>query len=434
MQSQKSGFLRSLLSKWQSQATLMGKAVLPVLLVVRLVTLGVAGQTVWLDDFKEFVCNTRREGCSEVCFNRATPVSPIRLWTLQLVLVLASGLVFLCYLVHLTNQENQVKQGGEVKGHTMGAYLACMASVILLEVGFVVAQLFLYGFQVMPNLDCARMPCPYVTHCVAPRAQQKTAFLLIMFSVSCLSLLLSVAEAACVLQRARPWERQQAGAKSLQPGSKVEERRHFLSQLLARWHSPASLRGKTVLPVLQLTRLVIVGAVVRPVWQDELSEFVCDSREPGCKHAVHNQNFPFSLPLYWSLQEKLASGVKGHSLRAYLACLSAVILVDVGFAAGQCVNYGLSVPTHVHGNARPCPSQVSCVVSRATEKTVFTLLMFSLACVSALLSLVEMCVVLKRERPWDRRQDNAMTDTSGPQMGSKVNEEDDRTDTAKLNI
>lgn len=29
---------------------------------------------------------------------------------LQLLLVLAPGLVFLCYLIHLINQENQVKQ------------------------------------------------------------------------------------------------------------------------------------------------------------------------------------------------------------------------------------------------------------------------------------------------------------------------------------
>lgn len=78
----------------------------------------------------------------------------------QLLLVLSPGLVFLCYLLHLTNQEKQVRQwdvfvfsplnntwshcvmfvlkvkktDGEVKGHALGMYQACMVSVILIEV------------------------------------------------------------------------------------------------------------------------------------------------------------------------------------------------------------------------------------------------------------------------------------------------------------
>ncbi|XP_028992935.1 gap junction Cx32.2 protein-like isoform X1 [Betta splendens] len=298
MRSQKLGFLSRLLCKWPPQSSLIGKSMLPVLLLVRLVILGAAAHTAWGDDDK-FECNSRMPGCKEVCYDQLTPLAATRLWTLQLLLVLSPGLVFHCYLLHLINQENQVKKAdGKVKGHALGMYQACMVSVILIEVVFVLIQSLLYGFWVRVNYSCSRFPCSHHVDCFVPRSGQKTSFLFIMFITSCVSLLLSAVELICVMVR----NRQQHGADVVQSGSEVTEDPSFLEQLLSLWHCHSSLLGKTSLPVLQLIRVVMVGAAVQPVWDKEFTGFVCDTQQPGCTHAAFSHIFSLSLHQYWTLQ------------------------------------------------------------------------------------------------------------------------------------
>ncbi|KAK2856938.1 hypothetical protein Q5P01_005673 [Channa striata] len=462
MKSQKLGVLSSVLCKWQSQATLIGKSVLPVLLLIRLVILGAAAHTAWLDE-DEFVCNSHMPGCNVACYNKLTPIAPARLWTLQLVLVLAPGLVFFCYLIHLTNQENQGRRGdGEVRGHPRGAYLACMASVVLLEVVFVVMQSLLHGFWVNKHYRCETSPCPHQIDCVVPYAWEKSIFMILMFVTSCVSVLLNVMELLRALLFNKQSRRQTDPANAYQSGSEVEESPGFLRQLLNLWQSHAGLLGKTVLPVLQLIRLVVVVAAVKPVWDNDSRHFVCNTQQPGCSQSGFTQLFPFSLHHYWTLQVLLVlapgliflcylihiivlkkqSGpgtqVKGHVRGAYLALLSAVVLLEVGFAVVQYVAFGLSLSTGQTTNASPCPFSVDCYVSQATEKTLFMLIMFSVACLSGLLTLLEMCVVLRTARPCEEQQENKISETSGLQMAPTAKEEADSAEHkesyTKLNI
>nr|XP_020456394.1 gap junction Cx32.2 protein-like [Monopterus albus] len=449
MHIQEMGFLSSLLCKWQSQATFIGKAVLPVLLLIRMVILGAAAQTAWVDDEQDFECDTQQPGCSVACYNEFTPVSAERFWTLQLVLVWAPGLVFLCYLIHLTIQENQVRRGdGEVKGHALGAYLACMVSVILVEVGFTVAQPIVFGFQARNDQLCSVSPCPFRVDCASPHAWEKTAFLGIMLAASCASLLLCVVELVCVLCRAR--QRQPDGAKALRSTSQVKERQCFLSQLLSLWHSHAGLLGRTVLPVLQLMRLVILGAAVQPVWHKDFNDFICNTLQPGCSQTAFNQASFFPLHHYWTLQVVLvlapaliffcylvhlvfkgkqeAPGAQDKSYvnGAYLGQLSAVFLLEVAFAVGQAVTFGFSLSTNISVYSTLCHHRVDCFISQANEKTLFMNIMFSVACLSALLTVVEMCMVLQRDRQRkEKQQKNNILETLALQMKSAEKEEAD---------
>ncbi|XP_041834890.1 uncharacterized protein LOC121635672 [Melanotaenia boesemani] len=457
MKSQKLSFLSYLLFKWQSQATFIGRSVLPVFLLIRLVTVGAAAQTAWHGDDSDFVCNTQSQGCNLGCLDKLMPVSPMRLWTLQLLLVLAPGLVFLLHLIHLINQENQVRIGGvKVKAHIRRAYLACMASVILVEVGSVLVQFLLYGFQIETRHRCESKPCFHTTDCVVPRAPEKSVFLVTVFAASCISILLCVLEVVYVL-----WCKpsQEDGAEALQSEPEVEESQSFPVQLLALWNSCAGFLGKTILPVLQLIRLIIVGAAVKPVWDNELKHFVCESMQPGCSQAAFNTIFPFSLYQYWTLQVTLvlAPGliffsylvhlvvtakkdraeveVKGHAglLRAYVGSLSAVILLEVGFAVGQALVFQrpLSITNFV--KAIPCPTTTECHLPKPTEKSVFMAIVLFVSCLSGLLNLVEMGLVLKGWRVEKRQQ----TNYGGFQMASLVKTEADvkeKDADAKLNI
>ncbi|KAK2848577.1 hypothetical protein Q5P01_008411 [Channa striata] len=48
--------------------------------------------------------------------------------------------------------------------------------------------------------------------------------------------------------------------------------------------------------------MFVLGDAADKVWGDEVSEFYCDSLEPGCQHACYNQKFPLSYVHYWVLQ------------------------------------------------------------------------------------------------------------------------------------
>ncbi|XP_041834209.1 uncharacterized protein LOC121635192 [Melanotaenia boesemani] len=164
---------------------------------------------------------------------------------------------------------------------------------------------------------------------------------------SCIFILLCVLEVVYVL-----WCKpsQEDGAEALQSEPEVEESQSFPVQLLALWNSRAGFLGKTILPVLQLIRLIIVGAAVKPVWDNELKHFVCESMQPGCSQAAFNTIFPFSLYQYWTLQvlrnttqatkDRAEVEVKGHAglLRAYVGILSAVTLLEVSFSSKTNMN------------------------------------------------------------------------------------------------
>ncbi|CAI5638142.1 unnamed protein product [Oreochromis niloticus] len=392
MTSQKLGFLSSVLCKWHAQATLIGKYLLPVLLLIRFVILGAAVQTVWLNDKGKFQCNTQQPGCEVTCFDAVTPLSLPRLWTL--------------------------------------------------EVGCSAAQWLLYGFELSTDFSCGRSPCPMRVDCFLPHSWEKTVFLRIMFTVSSVSILLNVVEAVCML---RAKLRRTDGGETLQSGSQVEE--SVLSRLLALWHSHAGFLGKTVLPVLQLVRIVLVGAAVQPVWSNDY--FVCDTNQPGCSSAAYNAVFPFSVHRYWTLQVVfvLAPGliyfsylvhllvtqkqsetgtvIKRQSLWAYLGFLSAVVLLELGFAVGQCLKFGLFLPPMFNVAVSPCPHTVDCFLSQPNEKSVFMFIMLVLACLSGLLTLVEMCTVMKMEKLKKKCEENRINSILCCEMVSNDKEEDD---------
>ncbi|XP_055362765.1 gap junction alpha-3 protein-like isoform X2 [Betta splendens] len=233
--------------------------------------------------------------------------------------------------------------------------------------------------------------------------------------ILCCFLLLSAVELICVMVR----NKQQHGADVVQSGSEVTEDPSFLEHLLSLWHCHSSLLGKTSLPVLQLIRVVMVGAAVQPVWDKEFTGFVCDTQQPGCTHAAFSHIFSLSLHQYWTLQCDQGAQVKGHVLRAYLGLLSAGVLLEVGFALFQAVTFGFYLSNTYKCGMNPCPGQVDCYMSQTTEKSWFIVIMFTVTCLSGLFTLIELCVVLIRARPWNKQQNNKISETSGFQMDLK---------------
>ncbi|XP_028846200.1 gap junction alpha-3 protein [Denticeps clupeoides] len=225
-------FLGRLLENAQEHSTVIGKVWLTVLFIFRILVLGAAAEEVWGDEQSDFTCNTQQPGCENVCYDQAFPISHIRFWVLQIIFVSTPTLIYLGHVLHIVRMEDKQKEreeelrkssrfreeaellyqdgggGGKkakppirdehgkirIRGALLRTYVFNIIFKTLFEVGFILGQYFLYGFQLRPLYKCGRWPCPNTVDCFISRPTEKTIFILFMLVVACVSLLLNFLE------------------------------------------------------------------------------------------------------------------------------------------------------------------------------------------------------------------------------------------------
>ncbi|KAF3702534.1 Gap junction Cx32.2 protein Connexin-32.2 [Channa argus] len=217
----------------------------------------------------------------------------------------------------------------------------------------------------------------------------------------------------------------------------------YLSALLDKVQSHSTVVGKIWMSVLFLFRIFVLGAAADKVWGDELSEFYCDSYEPGCKHNCYNWMFPLSYVHYWVLQITFVSTptlvylghavhiihkekrmmeqsqdsqdgsvqkkpkytddrgkvkIRGILFGTYMIQLIAKIILEIGFTVGQFYIFGsVIIPLDFHCQlTSPCAtySGAHCYISRPTEKTIFIIFMLVVSGISVLLNIIEIIYLL----------------------------------------
>uniref|UniRef100_A0A3Q3KIB3 Connexin 32.2 n=1 Tax=Mastacembelus armatus TaxID=205130 RepID=A0A3Q3KIB3_9TELE len=227
----------------------------------------------------------------------------------------------------------------------------------------------------------------------------------------------------------------------------------YLSSLLDKVQSHSTVVGKIWMSVLFLFRIFVLGAAADKVWGDEVSEFYCDTLEPGCEHACYNWMFPISYVHYWVLQitfvstptlvylghavhvihkekrmmEQLPNSTNGHLLKkhrftddrgkvkikgilfcTYMTQLVFKIFLEVGFGVGQFYIFGsVFMTSYFHCTmSPPCArsSGAQCYVSRPTEKTIFIIFMLVVSSISVVLNIIEMIYLLSNSRRHARKQ------------------------------
>lgn len=214
--------LGRLLDKVQKHSTVVGKIWLTVLFVFRILVLGAGAERVWGDEQSDFICNTQQPGCENVCYDRAFPISHIRFWVLQIISVSAPTLVYLGHVLHIINEEKSMREAikkaqndqanmchkkslkvpkysndnGKISihGRLLRSYILNLLCKILLEVGFISGQYYLYGFSLQAQYVCSTFPCPHKVDCFLSRPTEKNIFIWFMLVVSCVSLLLNLIE------------------------------------------------------------------------------------------------------------------------------------------------------------------------------------------------------------------------------------------------
>ncbi|KAM6992678.1 gap junction alpha-10 protein [Tautogolabrus adspersus] len=225
---------------------------------------------------------------------------------------------------------------------------------------------------------------------------------------------------------------------------------NLLGSILEEVHIHSTIVGKIWLTILFIFRMLVLGVAAEDVWDDEQSEFVCNTEQPGCKNVCYDQAFPISLIRYWVLQIIFVSSpslvymghalyhlrtlekerhrkkaflkaelegmdpvqddhkrierelrkldeqkkvrkapLRGSLLRTYVFHILTRSVVEVGFIIGQCALYGIGLSPLYKCERFPCPNSVDCFVSRPTEKNIFMVFMLVIAGVSLFLNLLE---------------------------------------------
>nr|WBU98479.1 gap junction alpha 10-like [Sebastes schlegelii] len=225
---------------------------------------------------------------------------------------------------------------------------------------------------------------------------------------------------------------------------------NLLGSILEEVHIHSTIVGKIWLTILFIFRMLILGAAAEDVWDDEQSEFVCNTDQPGCKAVCYDRAFPISLIRFWVLQVIFVSApslvymghalycmrtlekerhrrraqlkeeldeveldldehkrmerelrrldeqrrvkkapLRGSLLRTYIIHILTRSLVEVCFILGQYILYGVQLEPLYKCERLPCPNSVDCYISRPTEKTIFMVFMIAIAGVSLFLNILE---------------------------------------------
>ncbi|XP_062261685.1 gap junction delta-2 protein-like [Platichthys flesus] len=240
------------LTEVQNHSTVIGKIWLTMLLIFRILLVALVGDAVYSDEQSKFTCNTLQPGCNNVCYDTFAPVSHLRFWVFQIVLVSTPSIFYIVYVLQKITKNEKVevkkievvsrsspalergrhveagKEGGghyspneawssgkgecEEKGQLeeemkeVGKDPTQLSSQVLLiyiihvllrsimEIIFLIGQYYLFGFEVPHLFRCETYPCPNRTDCFVSRATEKTIFLNFMFSVSLGCFILNIVE------------------------------------------------------------------------------------------------------------------------------------------------------------------------------------------------------------------------------------------------
>lgn len=230
------------------------RILLTVVVIFRILIVGIVGEKVYEDEQIMFICNTLQPGCNQACYDKAFPISHIRYWVFQIILVCTPSLCFITYSVHQSakykDQKYTVMHGPYIEhGHGPRSKLRSLNGILVhgadpkeeedipalkdipnipdpprgfhgpsksvkrkqqegisrfyviqvvfrnvLEIGFLAGQYFLYGFNVPAMFECDRYPCVKEVECYVSRPTEKTVFLVFMFAVSGVCVVLNLAE------------------------------------------------------------------------------------------------------------------------------------------------------------------------------------------------------------------------------------------------
>ncbi|XP_004402753.1 gap junction beta-3 protein [Callorhinus ursinus] len=200
--------LQALLSGVNKYSTAFGRIWLSVVFVFRVLVYVVAAERVWGDEQKDFDCNTKQPGCTNVCYDNFFPISNIRLWALQLIFVTCPSLLVILHVAYREERERRHRQkhgdqcaklyanAGKKHGGLWWTYLFSLIFKLVIEFLFLyVLHTLWHGFGMPRLVQCANVaPCPNVVDCYIARPTEKKVFTYFMVGASAVCIVLTICE------------------------------------------------------------------------------------------------------------------------------------------------------------------------------------------------------------------------------------------------
>ncbi|KAJ0049902.1 hypothetical protein NL108_005204 [Boleophthalmus pectinirostris] len=213
------GSFYAVISGVNRHSTGIGRIWLSVIFIFRILVLVVAAESVWGDEKSGFTCNTQQPGCNSVCYDQFFPISHIRLWALQLILVSTPALLVAMHVAHRRHIDKKIlKRSGrgspreleriknqkfQITGALWWTYMISIIFRILFEVAFLYIFYLIYpDFKMVRLVKCDSYPCPNTVDCFVSRPTEKTVFTVFMLAVSGVCVLLNMAEVLYLIGRA----------------------------------------------------------------------------------------------------------------------------------------------------------------------------------------------------------------------------------------
>lgn len=106
-------FLTRLLEEIHNHSTFVGKVWLTVLIIFRIVLTAVGGESIYSDEQTKFTCNTKQPGCDNVCYDAFAPLSHVRFWVFQIIMISTPSVMYMGYAIHKiarTSEEERQKR------------------------------------------------------------------------------------------------------------------------------------------------------------------------------------------------------------------------------------------------------------------------------------------------------------------------------------
>ncbi|XP_072466201.1 gap junction beta-5 protein [Notamacropus eugenii] len=219
------GIFEGLLSGVNKYSTAFGRIWLSLVFIFRVLVYLVTAEKVWSDDHKDFDCNTRQPGCSNVCYDQFFPVSHVRLWALQLILVTCPSLLVIMHVAYREVRERKhlekVGEGGgrlypnpgKKRGGLWWTYVCSLVFKASVDSAFLYVFYCFYRNYMLPHVVlCSEDPCPHTVDCFISKPTEKNIFTLFMVSTSIICILLSLVELGYLISK-RCWECRRKGRR-----------------------------------------------------------------------------------------------------------------------------------------------------------------------------------------------------------------------------
>ncbi|XP_034406468.1 gap junction delta-2 protein [Cyclopterus lumpus] len=97
------------LTEVQNHSTVIGKIWLTMLLIFRILLVALVGDAVYSDEQSKFTCNTLQPGCNNVCYDTFAPVSHLRFWVFQIVLVSTPSIFYIVYVLQKITKNEKLE-------------------------------------------------------------------------------------------------------------------------------------------------------------------------------------------------------------------------------------------------------------------------------------------------------------------------------------